>query len=90
MPADLLPVSSAAGVAMPIYRVRSGAENVLYLFSAPDDRAAEAMARQVADVAGTAPASGRHGCVCVDGLVAENWRPVRAWRHSPEDDQAGR
>ena len=70
---------------MPIYRVRSGTENVLYIFSAPDDRAAEALARQVADVAGTAPGERRHGCVCVDGLVAEDWRRVCAWRDSPRN-----
>ena len=89
MPVDQLLVSSAAGVAMPIYRVRSGAENVLYLFSAPDDRAAEALARQVADVAGSAMASDRQGCVCVDGLVAETWRRVSAWRDGPGNDPAG-
>jgi hypothetical protein len=68
---------------MPIYRVRSGPGAVLYVFSAPDDKAAEELARQVADVAATAMAPHRHGCVYVDGLVTEDWRRVCAWRDSP-------
>lgn len=65
---------------MPMYRVLSGTDDVIYVFSAEDDEQAERIARQISAPGGPgAQGTGNSHFVSVEGLVEEHWRRVSAW-----------
>jgi hypothetical protein len=64
---------------MPIYRVLSGPEHVIYVFAASDDEEAEGFARRLSAHTHASSAAPPGGRVRVEGLVEDDWRMVCAW-----------
>lgn len=64
-----------------MYRVLSGSDDVIYVFSADSDEEAELLARQICVAAGgpPSPRAGTTPSVRVEGLVGQHWTRVSAW-----------